>query len=331
MKKSIKAMSFAAVVVGSIVVAGTGCQKDPLSENSPSAVSNAKQNGPSSSYQSITGINEPTIYGIGFNLFGSSGMCIYEIDRTTGQELWTTEHQITFGGVQVPNVYGIAKIPGGTTALCTAIDDITVCGTGTALYNVSLSTGAAARLGVCMGLPTTITDIEYNPVTNTLYGICGNLLVRIGTGGMGGLGTSCVNGGTPATVAVLGYLDNVGVGPYAISFNYLGDCAIMSAKDHKRAYVTVPSSGSATNPIAVSGTVVQALTPDLYSVSETGSCISGTTQFVAIAGQTNSSPSSYMKAFYQWAGTSPSLYYQYKGNYCCRDYTSAAQNPTVSK
>jgi hypothetical protein len=246
----------------------------------------------------------PTIYGV--QTGGTGGHNLYTINRNNGAIL--TQIPINFtggGGISHGALFGIAKTKCSSTGYLSAVS---VCVSGaTQFYSFNFSTGLATLLGSTYG-GNYIKDIECDPNTNIVYGINGNTLVR-----MTSFGTMCSGTGSPATFETLGNLSSVGVGPYSISFNQSGDCAIMSAKDHKRAYVVIPPSPVLVpilTPIVISGTVIQGLTPDLYSVSETASCISGTTQFIGIGGQVNASSGNTYN-FYKWA-TNPSgtLIYQ---------------------
>ncbi len=245
----------------------------------------------------------PTIYGV--KTGGTGGHDLYTIDRNTGAIV--TQLPISFtggGGIAHGALFGVAKIKCSQTGYLSAVS---VCGTSgqTQFYSFNFTTRLATLLGSTYG-GNLIKDIECHPLTNVLYGINGNTLVR-----MTSLGTMCSGTGSPATFETLGNLSSVGVGPYSISFNHLGDCAIMSAKDHKRAYVVIPSTPvPSTTPIGLYTAVIQGLTPDLYSVSETASCISGTTQFIGINGQVNAS-SGNTYDFYKWAtNSSGTLIYQ---------------------
>jgi hypothetical protein len=311
MKKQsiLKSLSYSVMLTGLIAIIPS-CTKEKKSPvNNSQAATTSIDDGSLSNDLPPTPIPAyaPTIYGI--QTGGTGGHNLYTIDRNNGAIL--TQQPITFtggGGIAHGALFGIAKIKCSQTGYLSAVS---VCGTSgqTQFYSFNFSTRLATLLGSTYG-GNLIKDIECHPTTNVVYGINGNMLVR-----MTSFGTMCTGTGSPATFDILGDLSSVGVGPYSISFNHLGDCAIMSAKDHKRAYVVIPTtpippSTPIIPPIAISGTVIQGLTPDLYSVFETASCISGTTQFIGINGKVNPSlGNSY--DFYKWAtNSSGTLIYQ---------------------
>lgn len=306
-KKSIvKNLSYAVILTGLIaIIPSCSKQKKSPASNTQQATTSVDNGSSSTDLPPLPPAMgyAPTIYGV--QTGGTGGHNLYTIDRNNGAIL--TQQPITFtggGGIEHGALFGIAKIKCSQTGYLSAVS---VCGTSgqTQFYSFNFSTRLATLLGSTYG-GNLIKDIECHPSTNVVYGINGNTLVR-----MTSLGTMCSGTGSPATFETLGNLSSVGVGPYSISFNHLGDCAIMSAKDHKRAYVVIsPTPVPPSTPIAISGTVIQGLTPDLYSVFETASCISGTTQFIGINGQVNaSSGNSYN--FYKWAtNSSGTLIYQ---------------------
>lgn len=325
MKKQsvLKAMSLACITIGLITILPS-CEKQKTSPNNnlDESSSIAQPSGNSDLTAKATAW-EPTIYGV--QTGGTGGHNLYTINRANGAIV--SQMPISFtggGGISHGALFGIAKTKCAQTGYLSAVS---VCVSGaTQFYAFNFTTGLATLLGSTYG-GNLIKDIECHPTTNVVYGINGNTLVR-----MTSFGTMCTGTGSAATFETLGNLSSVGVGPYSLSFNHLGDCAIMSAKDHKRAYVVIPSASvPATTPMTLSGSVIQGLSPDLYSVFETASCISGTTQFIGINGEASpGSGNSYN--FYKWAtnGTG-GLYYQllddniYTG---MADYTS--DNGTIA-
>ena len=315
---------YSSVALAGLIAAVVSCSKSNLS---PEKIIGS--NGNSGLTATALPVLGPTIYGV--QTGGTGGHNLYTIDRNNGAIL--TQGPITFsggGGISHGALLGIAKTPGVLTGYLTVIS---ACGGSSQFYSLNFSTKNAVTLGSVTG--TYIKDIECRPTTNIVYGIKDNLLIK-----MTGFGTMCdgtSTGGVPATYEVVGNLSSVGVGPYSISFNSAGDCAIMSAKDHKRAYVVLPAtsylSGLPSYPaVGISGTVVTALSPDLYSVFETASVISGGVQYIGINGATTStSGNSY--DFYKWAANSSgTLYYQLlDGNIYTgmADYTSDASSSTI--
>lgn len=328
-KQTILKGIYSSVAFAGFVAAVVSCSKSNLS---PEKMIGSSGNSTSNLLATpISVAYSPTIYGV--QTGGTGGHNLYTIDRNNGAIL--TQDPISFyggGGISHGALLGIAKAPGVQTGVLTVMSS---CGGSSQFYSLNFSTKVAVGLGSVSG--TYIKDIEYRPTTNIVYGIKDNLLVKIT--GFGSMCDGTATGNVPATYEVVGNLSPVGVGPYSISFNYLGDCAIMSAKDHKRAYVTLPATNypstlSSYPAVGLSGAVITALSPDLYSVSETASVISGTIQYIGLAGAaTSTSTSTY--DFYKWSSSSTgTLYYQLlDGNIYTgmADYTSETGTGTAIK
>lgn len=228
------------------------------------------------------------------------------------------------------NAVGIAKFPNQMKGLISCVEPGappgTVCISGTSFYFVDLNTvgfGSVVKLG------TTpfkyIEDIEADPITKYIYGIYMDQLVRIGNANFSGYGSNCPSATMP-TISFLGSLSTHAVGPFSISFDYAGHCAIMSLNDRKRFYVKVPANGSPNpsnfqlildSPITTVSYSLPTYPPFTY-LGGIGSCISGRTQFIGITGG-GSSP---LEAFFQWEQVGSILKYSYKGPNSLEDYTS---------
>ena len=319
-KQTLLKCIYSSLILAGLVSAVVSCSKSNLS---PEKLIGSSGNTATELSATPIAVSGPAIYGV--QTGGTGGHNLYTIDRNNGAIL--TQGPITFsggGGISHGALLGIAKKSGVQTGYLTVVS---ACGGSSQFYSLDFSTKVAVGLGSVSG--TYIKDIECRPTTNIVYGIKDNLLIK-----MISFGTMC--NGTPsgtvaATYEVVGNLASVGVGPYSISFNSLGDCAIMSAKDHKRGYVVLPATSypstlSSYPNVGISGTVVTALSPDLYSVFETASVISGGVQYIGINGAaTASSGNTY--DFYKWASSGTTLYYQlldgdiYSG---MADYTSEA-------
>ncbi|MBK6985537.1 MAG: hypothetical protein IPH32_12630 [Bacteroidetes bacterium] len=314
--QTFKTLSFVGLATSMFFV--TSCNKTNLS---PEKLAQSSSNSTALAIGTPTTpwVYSPPIYGV--MSAGVGAHKLYTIDRNTGGIL--TQSPINFtgaGGITHGAILGIAKTPGLQTGYLTVVS---ACVTGASqFYSFDFNTKTASPLG--SGLPGTgyIKDIECHPISKAVYGIKDNYLVK-----MTGFGTMCngsPTGTVPVTYDVLGDLSSVGAGPYSISFTQNGDCAIMSAKDHWRAYVLI-SGAPTTAPIGiVTGSRVQGLSPDLYSVNETASCISGVTQYIGISGATSpSSGSSY--DFYKCAPSGSTYFYQLLDDaiiYGMADYTS---------
>lgn len=232
------------------------------------------------------------------------------------------------------NAVGIAKFPNQMKGLISCIEPGqppgTVCISGTSFYFVDLN---PVGFGSVVKLGTTpfkyIEDIEADPITKYVYGIYMDQLVRVGSANFGGYGSNCPSATMP-NILFLGSFSSHATGPFSLSFDYAGHCAIMSLNDKKRFYVKVPTNGSATpsnfqlildSPISTVAYSLPSYPPFTY-LGEIGACISGRTQFVGITGG-GTNP---IKAFYQWADISGNLNYLYKGSNSLVDYTSTPSN-----
>lgn len=323
--QTLKTFSFVALATSMFFV--TSCNKTNLS---PEKLAQSSSNSTALAIGTPTTpwVYSPPIYGV--MSAGVGAHKLYTIDRNTGGIL--TQSPINFtggGGITHGAILGIAKTPGLQTGYLTVVS---ACVTGASqFYSFDFNTKTASPLG--SGLPGSgyIKDIECHPVTKVVYGIKDDLLIK-----MTGFGTMCngaPTGTVPVNYEVVGDLNIVGDGPYSISFTYNGDCAIMSAKDHRRAYVNIPATNYSSGlafypPVTISsvgtGTVTTAFSPNLYSVNETASCISGVTQYIGISGATSpSSGSSY--DFYKCAPSGSTYIYQLLDDaiiYGMADYTS---------
>jgi hypothetical protein len=292
------------VAITGLIATIASCSKENLSPSKLRQTTSVNNNPSSLIYGPLPYGYNPTIYGV--QTGGTGGHNLYTIDRNNGAIL--TQSPINFtggGGISHGAVLGIAKTPGLQTGYLTVMSS---CGGSSQFYSLDFNTKTAVTLGSIFG-GGYIKDIECHPISKAVYGIKDNFLVK-----MTSFGTMCdgtPTGNVPATYQILGDLSTVGVGPYSISFNYVGDCAIMSAKDHNRAYVILPTgAANVMTPMVLNGTRVKGIPTDLYSVYETASCISGTTQFIGIAGSATST-SGYSYDFYKWAtNASGALVYQ---------------------
>lgn len=264
----------------------------PAAVSAPTGRNEATRRGDRSPTSLILQHNIQPIYGVGLNQFGGGGQYIYRVNYTTGLEDGTTAQKIMFQGAPIGGtVLGIVrKTPqsaNGTAGVLTVSDSGygNPSGGGTTFYNVDMNTGQAVKLGTAVNC-TYITDIEFSPLDHKLYGIYNDLLVSVES-----FGQACRTSGpgTPATITKLGKLTNVGVGPYAIAFNYAGGCEIISASDHNMAEAKIPASPPPAGPFAAPPITTAAPyhfpVADLSSAgnSETGACMSGETLIVATA------------------------------------------------
>jgi len=265
-------------------------------------------------------INKPKIYGLTINLNSSGGHQIVDIDFDTGLE--SNPRSLGIG----TSVYGIARkysqSSGQNEGIVTAIETYqSACGSGTAFYNVNLTTGQSVKLGIAQGYEF-IKNIEYNPIDNKLYGIYNDVLIRVENLGTCPAGTN----GTPALITKLGKLGNIGSGPYSVYFDHLGTCYVISGKEHIRGVVQIPAipNGNAnlitTNLVDASWNI-----PTPMDNINIASCMSGTTQIIGLS---YSSATINTTAFYHLA--SPS--WKNKGTpWQIIDYTSTAMTSDFFK
>ncbi len=283
---------------------------------------------------------QPQVYGVELNLFGNNGYRIYEIYYSNGAENGNTSKPIKGVGVaqgSTINVLGIARkvgqVSGQNEAIFSAVEanNLSSCGNGTAFYDVDLNTGSATKLGTAKLGPDfniEIKDIEFNPVDGNLYGIYQDRLVRVEKDASNSYGAPCFgsNQGTSAIITCIGTLTNIGQGPYSVSFDHLGTCYIISARDHKVAKAIIPSSPSCA-PLSYTGAIyhdasIPNINPGINNSDiEVASCVSGTTLVIGVSDPDNG------KSFYHW-GTNN---WTKKGNYCVRDYTSTAKSLSIFK
>ena len=158
-----KTLSVVAVATSMIFI--TSCNKTNLSPEKVIGSSGSS----STSLTAIPYTYAPTIYGV--QTGGTGGHNLYTINPSSGLPLTTMP--ITFtggGGISHGAVLGIAKSRGLQTGCLTVVS---ACSGTTQFYSFNFTTRVAVGLGSIFGSGY-ITDIEYNPTTNVLYGIKDN-------------------------------------------------------------------------------------------------------------------------------------------------------------
>ncbi len=315
MKNTILKSLSAAAVATALILSISSCKKTELT---PTAVgTEAAVLNPNSDGGPMTLALNP-VWGVNMS------SKLFNVDPATGVES-NFKNMLYTGGLLVPQPTGIAKWTTSTypnQAVVSTIGGL-FCGvgSGTCFFNVDLTTGTAARMGFLPGI--SIRDIEFNPVTHVLYGFIGNDLIKIT-----GLGSACSPGypGTAPTYVVIGTPSSVGVGPYSMSFNYAGQCNVISATDHKRAIVDHTLS---TLPI-LGTTHYTWATTNMINPQEVAMCISKNTILMATRDQLTTTPTITNDfSFYHWTFSAGVCTWVEKSNNCAADYTSFAQNPTV--
>jgi hypothetical protein len=288
-------------------------------------VNNGMEENPETRAAAASFVPDYPIYGVQI-LAGSPPAKLVTVNKSTGAT--SIVAGITTGGTNVGAAYGIAKIPGQNNAIICSSDLNYPSNGGNTLLSVNLANGVATKLGdVVIPGGVQLSDIEFNPVTNVLYGVAGNLLIRITNYGVAG---SVMPGGpgVNATYAIVGELnysvatgEGVGTAPFGICFNYLGDCAINSGFDHYRAIVdeSVNTPGA---KVPLTSARVKLQPTNLYSCDNVASVYSGLDAYTTVAGEDN--PGLYLSRFSRIYGNA----YQFKGYHSVLDMTSTASDGT---
>jgi len=316
MKNTILKSLSAAAVATALIFSISSCKKTELTP--VAAGTEATVSTPNSDSPIALALNP--VWGV--NTAGK----LFNVDPATGIES-NYKNMIYSGASLVPQPSGIAKhvsaLYPNTAVVSSLVPPGTFCGSGsgTCLFNVNLTTGSASRMGFIPGI--SMRDIEFDPATGVLYGFIGNDLIKITS-----YGTACSPGfpGAPPAYVVIGTPSTVGVGPYSMSFNYAGQCNVISAKDHKRAIVDHTLS---TLPI-IGTTHFTWATTNMVNPQEVAMCISKNTILMATKDQLTTTPTVTTDlSFYHWTYSAGVCTWAEKSNNCASDYTSVAQNPVA--